>query len=90
MARGNGNLTKQEIWELLERKRFQELRKAAVNLQGELLVKRRCPKCTLIPPCAHYKTADKIASAAPGILSSPKYKVISPTKRSNLLKMVKS
>ena len=31
IARG-ANLSKEEIWELLERKRFNELKKAAINL----------------------------------------------------------
>ena len=85
------HLSKQEIWERLELKRFNELKKAAINLQGELLVQRRCPKCTLIPPCQHYKTPDKIVSDAQRLMASPKFKEsISPTKRSNLLKMVKS
>ena len=76
---------------MLERKRFQELKKAAVSLQGELLVHKRCPKCTLIPPCAHYESAEKIVSDAPKIMGSPKFKeVLSPSKRNNLLKMVKS
>ena len=44
-------ISKKAIWELLERKRFQELKKAAINLQGELIVSRRCPRCTLMPPC---------------------------------------
>lgn len=90
IARGQ-DLTKQEIWELLERKRFNELKKAAIGLQGELIAHRRCPKCTLIPPCAHYETPEKIAHDAPKIIGSPKFKdVLSPTKRNNLLKMVKS
>lgn len=90
IARG-ANLPKEEIWELLERKRFQELKKAAINLQGELLAHRRCPKCTLMPPCAHYESPDKIVSDAPKIIGSPKFKdVLSPTKRNTLLKMVKS
>ena len=33
------NMSKEQIWALLERKRFRELQKAAVNLQGELLVR---------------------------------------------------
>ena len=85
-------LSKQEIWEQLELKRFNELRKAAINLQGELLVQRRCPKCTLVPPCQHYQSSDKIVSDAQRLLmSSPVFKEsISPSKRSNILKMMKS
>ena len=84
-------MTKEQIWELLERKRFQELQKAAINLTSELLVYRRCPKCTLVPPCAHYETPDKITQEAPRIMASPSFKdILSPQKRNNLLKMVKS
>lgn len=44
-------VTKEEMWDLLEAKRFQNLRNNAVNLQGDLIFNRRCPKCTLVPPC---------------------------------------
>ncbi len=85
------NLSKKEIWAMLERKRFQELQTAAINLQGELMVYNRCPKCTLVPPCAHYESPDNIANIAPKLMQSPPFKsVLSPTKRNNLLKMVKS
>ena len=60
-------------------------------MQAELLVHKRCPKCTLVPPCAHYDSADKIFDDAPKIMSSNKFKeAVSPTKRLNLLNMVKS
>ena len=49
------NMDKEQIWQVLERKRFQELQNAAITLQGELLVQQRCPKCTLVPPCRHYE-----------------------------------
>lgn len=55
IAKGQ-NLSKQEIWALLEKKRFGELKRASVNLQGQLLTRARCPKCTLVPPCAHYRS----------------------------------
>ena len=55
IAKGK-DLSKQEIWALLEKKRFAELKKASVNLQGKLLINSRCPKCTLIPPCKHYSS----------------------------------
>ena len=38
VARNWTKMNKQEIWDLLEKKRFQELKNAAVNLQGDLLV----------------------------------------------------
>ena len=91
IIRGNEHLSKQEIWELLEMKRFSELKKAAVNLTGELMVKQRCPKCTLMPPCAHYASAAKLVNDAQRVMGSPKFKdAISPNKRSNLIKMVKT
>lgn len=72
-------------------KRFSELKKAAVNLTGELMVKQRCPKCTLMPPCAHYASAAKLVNDAQRVMGSPKFKdAISPNKRSNLIKMVKT
>ena len=90
VAKGK-DLSKQEIWELLERKRFQELKKAAVHLQGELMVIRRCPKCTLVPPCAHYESPDSITTDAQKIMGSESFKeVMSATRRNNLLTMVKS
>jgi hypothetical protein len=44
-------LDKEQIWALLEKKRFEELQVAAIKLQSDLIVKQRCPKCTLVPPC---------------------------------------
>lgn len=54
----SSNLSKEEIWEKLEQKRFNQLKLAAVNLQGDMLVNQRCPKCTLNPPCKHYENSD--------------------------------
>ena len=90
IARGQG-LDKEEIWELLEKKRFQELKNAAIHLQGELLVHHRCPKCTLLPPCAHYESPEKVGQDAPKYVQSEAFKLaLSPSKRNNLIKMVKS
>ena len=47
-------LTREEIWQLLEKKRFEDLRNRAVLLSGNMLSKARCPVCTLAPPCKHY------------------------------------
>lgn len=55
------------------------------------MANHRCPKCTLMPPCSHYESSEKVAAEAARIISSPKFKeVISPSKRNNLIKMVKS
>ena len=55
------------------------------------MVVRRCPKCTLVPPCAHYDSPDSIQSDAPKIMGSESFKeVMSATRRNNLLSMVKS
>ena len=56
----SANLSKEEIWEKLEQKRFQQLKKAAVNLQSELIFNNRCPKCTLVPPCKHYEKVEQV------------------------------
>ena len=47
-------LTREEIWQLLEKKRFEELKFKAIQLSGAMLTKARCPVCTLLPPCKHY------------------------------------
>ena len=91
MIKKGNKVSKHDICELLERKRFKELNKAAVQLQGELLVLRRCPKCTLVPPCSHYESPDHIINEAPKIMGSSSFKdVFTATKRSTLLAMVKS
>lgn len=50
------DVTKEEMWELLENKRFENLKSSAVNLQGDLIFNNRCPICTLMPPCKHFST----------------------------------
>lgn len=55
IVQANEELSKQEIWALLEKKRFEELQRAAIGLTGKLLVQNRCPKCTLEPPCKHFR-----------------------------------
>ena len=49
-------VTKQEMWDLLENKRFEKLKSSAVNLQGDMIFNKRCPKCTLVPPCKHFES----------------------------------
>ena len=89
IARGK-DLSKQEIWALLEKKRFGELKKASVNLQGQLLVSQRCPKCTLIPPCKHYKSPGHLTNEAPRYVYSTSFKeVMHGKQRENLLHILK-
>ena len=55
------------------------------------MVHRRCPKCTLMPPCSHYESSEKIAMDAQKVMNSEKFReTLSPAKRNTLLKMVKS
>ena len=56
LVKKGDEVTKEEMWELLENKRFEKLKDSAINLQGDLIFNQRCPKCTLIPPCKHYES----------------------------------
>ena len=58
LVRKGDEVTKEEMWQLLEKKRFNKLKESAVNLQGDLIYNQRCPKCTLMPPCKHYENHD--------------------------------
>jgi hypothetical protein len=51
MVLQNKDMSKDKIWQLLEKKRFNELANDATNLTSDLLSQSRCPKCTLLPPC---------------------------------------
>jgi hypothetical protein len=51
LIKKGADMDKEQIWAILEKKRFQELQHAAISLTGDLLVQQRCPKCTLMPPC---------------------------------------
>jgi hypothetical protein len=84
------HLNKDQIWAMLEKKRFQELANNAFNLQSDMLANIRCPKCTLVPPCAHYKSEAQLMRDAPGIVHSSKFKDAVPaTKRENLMRIIK-
>jgi hypothetical protein len=79
-------MDKEKIWEMLEKKRFQELQNAAISLQSELLVQQRCPKCTLVPPCKHYNSPLQVTNDAQRYIYSSRFKnVVPPGKRENLL-----
>ena len=58
LVRKGDEVTKEEMWQLLEKKRFMKLKESAVNLQGDLIYNQRCPKCTLMTPCKHYENHD--------------------------------
>lgn len=40
-------LSREQMWISLERKRFDDLKRRATNLSSVMLAKARCPKCTL-------------------------------------------
>lgn len=78
------------MFHLLENKRFKELKGSAIKLQGDLLYNRRCPKCTLIPPCKHYESPDDILADARNFITSDNFKShLSPKKRQSLMRAVK-
>lgn len=89
VAKGE-NMPKEQIWEALEKRRFEELQKAAVRMQGQLLVQQRCPKCTLVPPCRHYEHPFEVTNDAENFILSKRFKnYVPPAKRENLLSQIK-
>ena len=79
-------VTKDQMWDLLEAKRFQSLHQNAVNLQGDLIFNRRCPKCTLVPPCQHFSNPEQIMDEANKMIISSSFKSnISPRKIQGLM-----
>ena len=40
-------MSREEVWECLEKKRYDDLKRKAVMLSGECIAKARCPICTL-------------------------------------------
>ena len=89
VKKGEG-VTKEEMWELLENKRFEKLKDSAVNLQGDLIFNNRCPKCTLMPPCKHYESQDELNSDASNYILSSNFKHhLSPKKRQGLMQAVR-
>lgn len=47
--------SKEKLEGIITAKRHEELHQAATGLKVSLLTKGRCPKCTLIIPCIHFK-----------------------------------
>ncbi|CDW89160.1 UNKNOWN [Stylonychia lemnae] len=84
------NLSKEEIWERLEQKRFNQLKKAAVNLQGDMIFNQRCPKCTLQPPCKHYQSSEQIIQEGTHLIQQQQFRQhLSPKKREVILKTLR-
>lgn len=82
LVKKGDEVTKEQMWELLENKRFDNLKSSAVNLQGDLIFNSRCPKCTLVPPCKHFQTQDEVAVEAGKMLTQRTFKKhLSPKKR---------
>ena len=82
LVKKGDEVTKEEMWELLENKRFENLKSSAVNLQGDLIFNNRCPKCTLVPPCKHFSSVEEIAAEAQRMLTQKQFKKhLSPKKR---------
>ena len=57
-------MTREQMWDVIENNRLEELKKRAGNLSYLMLSKARCPLCTLQPPCKHYKTVNDLVSEA--------------------------
>jgi hypothetical protein len=75
-------LTRDELWQLLEDKRFQDLERKKFRLSGQMVALKRCPKCTLEPPCNHYESTVMLGHEAEQILNTDSYKkAIAPAKR---------
>lgn len=79
-------ISREEIWQMLETKRYEDLYKRSLILSGNMLAQARCPKCTLQPPCKHYKSVAEIVKDAGSYMNSADFKqAIPPTKRENLM-----
>ncbi len=90
LVKKGDEVTKQEMWDLLESKRFSKLQESAVNLQGDLIFNQRCPKCTLQPPCNHYQNSEDIIQDASKLLQTKTFKqYMSPKKISGLMNVIK-
>ena len=75
-------MTREDLWNLLEKKRFEDLELKTVKLSGLMIAHSRCPKCTLPPPCNHFESTVAISLDAAKILNIDKYKqAIAPAKR---------
>ena len=68
------SVTREEIWELLEQKRHEELDKRTKQMQGLAMASGRCPVCTLQPPCRHFKESRQIVKEAETVLYTEEFK----------------
>lgn len=84
-------MSKDQIWKQLEEQRFHQLRLAAVNLSSDMLLQQsRCPKCTLAPPCKHYKTIEEMISDVGNYMAKPSFKEhLSPKKRDAIFRTLR-
>jgi hypothetical protein len=83
-------LTREELWDLLEKKRFEDLERKTKQMQGAVIANGRCPKCTLVPPCQHYKDHKQILADAERLLYQEEYKqAIAPAKREKIVTSLK-
>jgi len=48
-----------ELDDKIKSDREQLRKKESCDLKGALALNKRCPKCTLPPPCKHYSSSDK-------------------------------
>lgn len=89
LVKKGDDVTKEEMWDLLEEKRFKTLKQEAVNLQGDLIYNKRCPKCTLIPPCKHYVSQEEMVEEANKFMNNTNFKkYMSPKKMQGLNKAI--
>jgi hypothetical protein len=44
------HMSREQLWEILEQKRYDDFKNKAIALQGQMVGQARCPKCTLMPP----------------------------------------
>jgi len=89
ISRAN-ELSKEEIWDLLEEKRAQDFKRTGITISADCLGKARCPLCTLMPPCKHYTNGEEIMQDAYKVVNQPEYKKALPVaKREKLIRDLK-
>jgi len=66
------------------------LKEAAANLQGDMLFKNRCPRCTLQVPCKHFSSAWELLEKVDEIIQQePNLKLMSPKKKEEIQKALR-
>lgn len=67
-----------------------QLKEAAANLQGDMLFKNRCPRCTLQVPCKHFSSAWELLEKVDEIIQQePNLKLMSPKKKEEIQKALR-